>query len=87
MLFRSILANSHAVLQDDSGIPYSFFATPHWHVQLYGGYVRPYGSFRWLEQPDLRKAYLASGPKPLDFRIGYGYGKVASNLLIATRTD
>jgi hypothetical protein len=26
-------------------------------VQLYGDYRRPYGSFRWFEQPDLRKAY------------------------------
>jgi hypothetical protein len=82
-----ILSDSRAVLQDDSGIPYRYFATANWRVQLYGAYVRPYGSFRWLEQPDLRKAYLTSGPKPLDFRIGYGYGRIASNLLFATRTD
>jgi hypothetical protein len=82
-----ILSQSRAVLQDDSGIPYHFFATARWRVQLYGDYVRPYGSFRWFEQPDLRKAYLKSGPKPLDFRIGYGYGQIASNLLFATRMD
>ena len=82
-----ILSDSLAVLQDDSGIPYHFFAAAHWRVQLYGDYVRPYGSFRWLEQPDLRKAYLTTGPKPLDFKIGYGYGRIASNLLLATRTD
>jgi hypothetical protein len=81
-----ILSDSRAVLQDDSGIPYHFFATARWRVQLYGDYVRPYGSFRWLEQPDLRKAFLTSGPKPLDFWIGYGYGRTASNLLLATRT-
>ena len=56
-------------------------------MQLYGAYDRPYGSFRWLEQADLRKAYLSSGPKPLDFRIGYGYGKVPSNLLFARKLD
>ena len=78
-----ILQNSLAVLQDDSGIPYHFFAAARWRVQLYGDYVRPYGSFRWLEQPDLRKAYLTPGPKPLDFRIGYGYGRIASNLQFA----
>lgn len=82
-----ILSNSLAVLQDDSGIPYHFFTTARWRVQLYGEYVRPYGSFRWLEQPDLRKAYLTLASKPLDFRIGYGYGKIASNLLLATRGD
>jgi len=82
-----ILALSRAVLQDDSGIPYHFFAAPQWRVQLYGEYVRPYGSFRWLEQPDLRKAYLTSRPKPLDFRIGYGYGRIESNLLFAAKAD
>lgn len=77
------LAASRAILQDDSGIPYKYFAT-NWHVQLFGGYSRPYGSFRWLEQPDLRKAYETSA-KPLSFRIGYGFSKVPSNLLLAER--
>jgi hypothetical protein len=82
-----VLAKSVAVLQDDSGIPYRFFAAPAWTVQLYGSYVRPYGSFRWLQQADLRAAYQSAGPKPLGFRIGYGYGKVPSNLLFARKAD
>ncbi len=80
-----VLASSGAVLQDDSGIPYRFFTTPPWRVQLYGQYVRPYGSFRWLEQKDLQQAYLSSSPKVLSFRIGYGYGRVPSNLLLAAK--
>jgi hypothetical protein len=79
-----VLAKSIAVLQDDSGIPYHFFAAP-WHVQLYGTYDHPYGSFKWLQQPDLRKAYGTPGTKPLEFRIGYGYSKAPSNLLLARR--
>ena len=79
-----VLSGSVAVLQDDSGIPYRFFAAP-WTVQLYGAYLRPYGSFRWLQQADLRKAYLSSTTKPLTFRIGYGYGKIPSNLLFARK--
>jgi hypothetical protein len=81
-----LLSHSLAVLQDDSGIPYHYFAGDTWSLQLYGTYTRPYGSFRWLEQADLRTAYLSSGPKPLNFRIGYGYGKVPSNLLLARRS-
>lgn len=82
-----ILANSSAVLQDDSGIPYRYFAKDSaWKIQLYGEYQRPYGSFRWLEQPDLRNAFQA-GAKPLPMRIGYGFSKVESNLLLARRTD
>ena len=78
-----MLADSAAVLQDDSGIPYRYFQTDAWKTQLYGDYRRPYGSFRWLEQPDLRKAYEAFGAKPLSLHVGYGYSKIASNLLLA----
>jgi hypothetical protein len=84
---QRLLGVSSAVLQDDSGIPYHFFDEPSWRVQLYGAYVRPYGSFRWLEQADLRSAYLQSGVKSLNFRIGYGYGKIPSNLLLARKVN
>ena len=40
---------------------------------------------KWLEQPDLRKAYHAFAPKPLGFRIGYGFSRIPSNLLLARR--
>ena len=82
---EQVLAESSAILQDDSGIPYRFFGTARWRVQLFGDYDRPYGSFRWREQPDLRKAYDSPGPKPLNFRIGYGFARVPSNLLLAKR--
>jgi hypothetical protein len=81
-----ILANSQAVLQDDSGIPFHFFSPDTWKVQLFGEYTRPYGSFRYLIQQDLQKAYHDPGVRPLPFRIGYGYGKVNSNLQLARRT-
>jgi len=82
-----VLARSVAVLQDDSGIPYRYFDAQPWRVQLYGDYERPYGSFRWLEQKDLKKAYNTTGPKPLDFQIGYGFRRVPSNLLFAKKDD
>jgi hypothetical protein len=82
-----VLSESSAVLQDDSGVPYHYYLSPEWRVQLYGDYVRPYGSFRWLEQPDLRNAYLTQKPKPLPFQIGYGFKVVRSNLLFATRIN
>jgi len=80
-----VLEISGAVLQDDSGIPFRFFQDPAWRVQLFGEYDKPYGSFRWLEQPALRQAYSATGKKPLGFRIGYGYSRIPSNLLFAER--
>ena len=87
LIRKQVLAESQAVLQDDSGVPYHFYLSPGWRVQLYGQYVRPYGSFRWLEQTDLRNAYLTQKPKPLPFRIGYGFHVVPSNLLFATRMN
>ena len=78
--------NSQAVLQDDSGIPFHFFTPDVWKVQLFGEYTRPYGSFRYLIQNDLQKAYQDPSARPLPFRIGYGYGKVKSNLQLARRT-
>ncbi len=82
-----ILANSSAILQDDSGIPYHYFQTGDWNVQLFGDYSRPYGSFKWLEQSDLRKAYELTGAKPLAFHVGYGYSRITSNLLLGRRTS
>ncbi len=79
------LATSGLILQDDSGIPYRFFSSPPWRVQLYGEYTEPYGSFRYMADKDLRAAYAAPGVKPLAFRIGYGFGAVPSNLLLATK--
>ena len=80
-----VLENSAAVLQDDSGIPYKLFGQDQWKVQLYGDYERPYGSFRYMEQVDLRNAYQQPGTKPLPMHIGYGYKKITSNLLLAKR--
>ena len=77
-----VLENSARVLQDDSGIPYRFF-TGNWKVQLFGAYERPYGSFRYLEQKDLRRAYAAPDVKPLAFKIGYGFSRIPSNLQLA----
>jgi hypothetical protein len=80
-----VLENSAAVLQDDSGIPYRMFDASQWKVQLYGDYDRPYGSFGYMEQVDLRAAYRQPGIKPLPMHIGYGYRKITSNLLLAQR--
>jgi hypothetical protein len=81
-----VLSTSEVVLQDDSGLPYACYQSADWALQLYGEYEKPYGSFHFREQPDLRRAYGTPGAaKPLEFRIGYGFSKVPSNLLLARR--
>lgn len=83
-----ILEGSWLILQDDTGIPWRHLDTRDWEVQLYGEYNKPYGrSFEFRLQPGLRAAYDDPGRrvKPLRFRIGYGAGRVASNLQVARR--
>lgn len=83
-----ILDRSALVLQDDTGIPWRFLSTAAWDVQLYGDYEKPYGKvFQFRQQGDLRAAYddPQRRVKPLRFRIGYGAGRVTSNLQIARR--
>jgi hypothetical protein len=84
-----ILARSALILQDDTGIPWRYLSTRDWDVQLYGDYEKPYGKeFQFRMQRDLRAAYNDPGRKvkPLRFRIGYGAGRVESNLQVARRT-
>ncbi len=85
MIREALLKDSYAILQDDSGLPFKAFAPEQWKLQLYGDYNRPYGSFRWLEQPGLRAAYQAGAAKPLPMHVGYGYRRITSNLLLAVR--
>lgn len=83
-----ILDRSALILQDDTGIPWRLLSSGAWDAQLYGDYEQPYGKvFQFRLQPDLRAAYQAPHRrvKPLQFRIGYGAGRVASNLQIARR--
>lgn len=80
-----ILSMSTAVLQDDSGIPYKSFPQDKWNVQLYGEYLQPYGSFRYMVEPELKAAFQKPDVKKLEFRIGYGYGRAPSNLELARR--
>lgn len=83
-LRQFVLDNSRTIVQDDSGIPYRFLDPAHWDARLYGRYTQPYGSFRGLMQRDLRKAYERHAA-PLDFPIGYGFGRAPSALQIFLR--
>ncbi|MEJ5366868.1 MAG: hypothetical protein WHT08_01030 [Bryobacteraceae bacterium] len=84
----AVLQHSVLILQDDTGIPWRLLASGAWEVQLYGDYERPYGkAFAFRLQRDLRAAYEdpRRRVKPLRFRIGYGAGRVTSNLQVARR--
>lgn len=67
----AILGCSSAVMQDDSGIPLSYYNPEQWDVTLYGTFYKPIALFSEYPQPELRDAYQLGDPKPLNFRIGY----------------
>lgn len=77
-----VMANSRAIVQDDTGIPFRFVDQSQWDARLYGKYTHPYGSFKNMVQPDLRKAFETNSVNPLGFYIGYGYGRAPSALLV-----
>ena len=81
-----VLEQASAVVQDDSGIPFRFYDPGAWQVKVYGHYEQPYGNFRGYKQEDLRQSYLDSQQVgELPFSIGYGFGRMKSNLLVARK--
>jgi len=81
-----ILQNSKIVIQDDSGIPFSFFSEAEWNAQLFGKYQKPAlltGVPVQSVQSTLKEKYFRESI-PLDFSFGYGVlrGKFESNLML-----
>ena len=79
----AIMQNSKAVLQDASGVPYRYFVNAGWDTQLFGNYVRTLDMFRSYYQADLRAAYQAAAPEPLNFGIGYTNAPAESCVILA----
>jgi len=77
-----ILSKSNLIIQDDSGIPYSYLDNQKWQVDLYGRYENPIDLFENFYQEDLFSAYQNGKKGHLNFIIGYGN---FSNLLIAKK--
>ncbi|MEI6347732.1 MAG: hypothetical protein WCP69_07275 [Bacteroidota bacterium] len=81
---NTLLSKSLYHLQDDSGIPYKFFDSKKWDIQLYGSYIKPIQLFEKCLENELVSAYKDSTAKikKLNFRIGYA---AKSNLLLAKK--
>ncbi len=85
MVRSFILDNSKTILQDDSGIPVSFFDRNKWRLQAFGHYVGPIRIFAHRYQPQLAQLFRNGRPVHLDFGIGYRWHNNESNLLLAQR--
>jgi hypothetical protein len=79
-----LLKNTVTLVQDDTGIPVKYLSSPAWELRPFGTYLRPIRQFSHAEQPKLVELFRKDRPAPLDFTVGYRWGK-PSNLLLAVR--
>jgi len=82
-----ILAKSKVILQDDTGVPFSYLTDDKWNVSFYGNYSAPIKDFpHGYYQPDLRKAYDKGPVGKMDFSLGYhAQDQKNQNLIMAIR--
>jgi hypothetical protein len=79
---RKLLLNRSAtIVQDDSGIPLTYFEATKWRLEAFGHYAGPIPMFANFYQP--RMVELFRSASPLEFGIGYRWRKDESNLLVA----
>ncbi len=80
-----LLDHSNTVLQDDSGIPVSYFDRGRWRLQPFGRYLGPISIFGHRYQPQLAELFRRGHPSPIDFGLGYRWRTNESNLLLAEK--
>jgi hypothetical protein len=79
-----LLANTRAMVQDDSGIPLRYYDPKVWDLQPFGRYLGPISVFPGRYQREY--AVLFQKARPIDFGIGYRWRSSESNLLLAIKT-
>ena len=84
---NTILNGSTSIVQDDSGIAFSYFEKDGVlrNYKLFGTYSKPIAMFSNRYQKDLDSLYKKQGSTPLGFGIGYNFKDKNSNLMIITK--
>ena len=82
----SILRQSSAILQDDSGLPLSAFDGS-WNMQYFGRYTGVLDIFKSNYQPALAQIFAAGGSnvQNIDFGVGYKFEAGESALILARK--
>ncbi len=84
VLRNLILSRSGGIVQDDTGVPYRFFAGEEWELSFYGNY-RVLAMFSGRMQRDLAAEMKRRSAGALPFSFGYGFIPQKSNIMIAQR--
>ena len=83
-----LLAQSDAILQDDSGVPMQAFLDGSWRLWFFGAYSGVLDIFQKYYQQKMADAFAAPpGPLPLPFGTGYKWRLGESHLLLAVRSE
>lgn len=77
-----ILKHSTMLIQDDTGIPYSFLNNGNWNNSFYGKYTKPINLFSSKFQADFKKAM--NDARAIDFKFGYN---TPSNILVSRKAE
>lgn len=80
-----MLANVRHLVQDDTGVPLTFFGPAEWERNPFGNYHGPISIFSKYYQPAMRKLFSQKDRKPIDFGIGYRWRTGDSGFLLAVR--
>jgi hypothetical protein len=78
-----ILTNSATVIQDDSGIPLTYYNAKQWRFFPFGRYLGPIGEFPGRYQQSYAELFRKA--EPINFGVGYRWRTNESNLLLAVR--
>jgi hypothetical protein len=82
-----ILNRSATIVQDDTGIPLTYFDPKKWRLQPYGHYLGPIPEFSSCYQPGMDELFRKGNPIPIDFGLGYRWRTNESNLLVAQKIE
>lgn len=80
-----ILSRSKRLLQDDSGIPVTYFKSDEWTLRPYGRYLGPIALFPSNYQTRLADLFRKEKPPRIDFGIGYRFRANESNILVTDK--
>jgi hypothetical protein len=80
-----LLERTKRLLQDDSGIPITYFKPEEWELSPYGRYLGPINVFPDNYQRQLADLFRRNKRPAIDFGIGYRFRPNESNVLVADK--
>jgi len=80
-----ILANSATIIQDDSGVPLTYYSRKQWRFFPFGRYLGPIGEFPGRYQDSYAELFRRA--EPINFGIGYRWRTNESNLLLSVKVE